>query len=149
VEGRSTVEDRLPRNSYHRVYYVFAARASVWDVDSYGQKESCLGGGPDPPTGRGTLGVMLTQICSRSIFSTLFAMGNRSVAAYGYQHCSNLLLLAKSLLSFHTHTAPCFANFLNRDISTYRLTGYPHPLSVVLIIFFLQRSIVTATNAWH
>jgi len=28
VEGRSTVEDRRPRNSYHRVCYVFAARAA-------------------------------------------------------------------------------------------------------------------------
>jgi len=28
VEGRSIVEDWQPRNSYHRVCYVFAARAA-------------------------------------------------------------------------------------------------------------------------
>ena len=28
MEGRSTVEDRRPRNSYHRDRYVFAARAA-------------------------------------------------------------------------------------------------------------------------
>jgi len=28
MEGRSTVEDRRPRNSYHRVCYVFAAEAA-------------------------------------------------------------------------------------------------------------------------
>ena len=28
MEGRSTVEDRRPRNSYHRVCYVFVAQAA-------------------------------------------------------------------------------------------------------------------------
>ena len=28
MDDRSTVEDRLPRNSYHQVYYVFAAQAA-------------------------------------------------------------------------------------------------------------------------
>ena len=28
MEGRSTVEDRRPRNSYHRVCYVFDAQAA-------------------------------------------------------------------------------------------------------------------------
>ena len=28
VEGRSTVEDRRPRNSYHRVCYMFGARVA-------------------------------------------------------------------------------------------------------------------------
>jgi len=43
VEGRSIVEDRRPRNSYHRVCYVFAARAASechwnWSAVGDGQR---------------------------------------------------------------------------------------------------------------
>jgi len=54
VEGRSTVEDRRPRNSYHGVCYVFAARAASachWSWSAVGddqyvrQKATVLTGG--------------------------------------------------------------------------------------------------------
>jgi len=49
VEGRSIVEDRRPRNSYHRVCYVFVAQAVSachWNWTAMGDG---LGGDPDPP----------------------------------------------------------------------------------------------------
>ena len=49
VEGRSTVEDRRPRNSVHRVYYVFVARAAstchwnwtAWNITNFSDS-SCI-----------------------------------------------------------------------------------------------------------
>jgi len=57
VEGRSTVEDRRLRNSYHRVCYVFAARAAsachwswtaVGDDQRLTEGDSCLRGTREP-----------------------------------------------------------------------------------------------------
>ena len=46
MEGRSTVEDRRPRNSYHRVCYVFSARAAStchWSWTAVGDVGLCHG----------------------------------------------------------------------------------------------------------
>jgi len=47
VEGRSTVEDRRPRNSCHRVCYVFAARAASachWSWSAVGDDQRATEG---------------------------------------------------------------------------------------------------------
>jgi len=56
LEGRSTVEDRRPRNFYRHVYYVFTVRAAsmchlnwtaVGDPTSVRKKTTVVSQGPD------------------------------------------------------------------------------------------------------
>ena len=47
MEGHSTVEDQRPRNSYHRVCYVFVAQAA----SAYHWNWTAMGDGQRPPEG--------------------------------------------------------------------------------------------------
>jgi len=78
VEGHSTVEDRRPRNSYHRFCYVFAARAASachWNWTAIGvdfrggtkRGTAVLGLGS---TGLGFQLVLVPQYSSPTLFCT-------------------------------------------------------------------------------
>ena len=60
-----------------------------------GHRNHVLGGGPDPPKGRGNFGVSPSQLCSKGIPSTSqsYSLYGSSNVAFHCQNCSNLLFL--------------------------------------------------------
>jgi len=86
-----------------------------------GHRNHVLGGGPDPPKGRGNFGASPSQLCSKGIPSTSqsYSPYGSSNVAFHCQNCSNLLFLcSRSIVlvcwtKIHSHCSQLSATMSN------------------------------------
>ena len=86
-----------------------------------GHRNHVLGGGPDPPKGRGNFGASPSQLCSKGIPSTSqsYSLYGSSSVAFHCQNCSNLLFLcSRSIVlvcwtKIHSHCSQLSATMSN------------------------------------